>query len=396
MALSTQQLQQVWQHAQHACFVYDLDALDRHLQLLSQQQVVKLWYAVKANPLSAIVERMQRHGIGYDVASKGELQQVLRYGQQAPILNTGPAKSLTHFREFLAQGVRIFVLESRNQLHWLAQAAAEQNVRPQALLRVQLSWQNGERNPLGGHKVTPFGLACEQWQGLNLADYPQIDFCGLHIFQWGNMLDLSKLSEIWQSMLASLMALATSLALPFKILDLGGGLGLSYTSDSSLLPWSSVVEALAQLKRAAGIEQLWMELGRYAVGPFGHYLVDVVDRKQNFDREQLILSAGVNHLLRPALTNQAFPVKNLSRPVTATRLFQLHGPLCTAMDDLGAHPLPIDSKVGDVLQFDQVGAYGFSESMPYFLCHHIAAEYVVEQGRIHCLREALAAESYLR
>ena len=74
----------------------------------------------------------------------------------------------------------------------------------------------------------------------------------------------------------------------------------------------------------------------------------------------------------------------------------LYGPLCTALDCLGEHQLASDLNEQDWLVFSQCGAYGFTESMPYFLCHELAAEYILEQGNIECIRSAEDASYYLR
>ena len=138
-------------------FLYDLDYLAQHLSTLMQQDVIKLWFAVKANPLSRVITTLAQQGFNFDVASQGELTQVLAQNVQAErILNTGPAKSKQQMKAFLTQGVRTFVVESLNQLQWLNEAATELSCRPQVLLRVQLQWDEGEKNPLGGNEVTAF------------------------------------------------------------------------------------------------------------------------------------------------------------------------------------------------------------------------------------------------
>ena len=129
-------------------FLYDLDSLKQHLSLLMQQDVIKLWFAVKANPLSRVIQTLAQQGFNFDVASQGELSQVLAQDIAADrILNTGPAKSKSQMKAFLRQGVRTFVVESLNQLQWLNQAANELSCRPQVLLRVQLQWREGEKIP---------------------------------------------------------------------------------------------------------------------------------------------------------------------------------------------------------------------------------------------------------
>jgi len=138
-----------------------------------------------------------------------------------------------------------------------------------------------------------------------------------------------------------------------------------------------------------------MELGRYAVGEYGCYVSKVVDVKENYQQSLLVLQGGINHLLRPAITNQPFPVTLLRSSNQAEQSFHVHGPLCTSLDKLGELELPQDVNVGDSLVFSQCGAYGFTEAMPFFLCHELPAEVVYEQGQFNVVRPSVPASSYL-
>ena len=378
-------------------FLYDLDSLKQHLSLLMQQDVIKLWFAVKANPLSRVIQTLVQQGFNFDVASQGELSQVLAQDIAADrILNTGPAKSKSQMKAFLRQGVRTFVVESLNQLQWLNQAANELSCRPQVLLRVQLQWQEGEKNPLGGNEVTAFGLSCDEWQTIKVADFSALNINGLHIFQWGNMLSNARMFELWSQMVTPLLTLAENLGMNLEVLDLGGGLGVDYLQTEQGLSWPTIINDLAIIKARAGVSELWLELGRYAVAEMGYYVTSVVDRKQNFQQQQLVLAGGINHLLRPAITEQPFPVAMLRESTATPCYFDLHGPLCTSLDKLGTLALADDVGVGDQLVFGLSGAYGFTESMPFFLCHQVAAEYVLQQGKIEQVRAVAPASWYLR
>ncbi|WP_462146296.1 PLP-dependent decarboxylase [Pseudoalteromonas gelatinilytica] len=392
-----QAVEQVSTHLDTPFFIYDLDKLTAHLNQLTAQTDVKLWYAVKANPLSRIIQCLDSAGFNFDVASKGELEQVLAQGIDSErVLNTGPAKSPAQISHFIARGVRTFVAESINQVRWLNEQATKANCQLLVLLRVQLRWPDSEKNPLGGDSLTPFGLGCDEWQALTVSDYPALSFDGLHIFQWGNMLSNDKLAELWRAMIAPLQQLASSININLNILDLGGGLGIPYTQDANRLDWSALIETLASIKADAGVNELWMELGRYAVGECGHYATPVVEHKVNYNQQQVILSGGINHLLRPAVTSQDFPASLLRESTAEPAAMTLYGPLCTALDCLGEHQLASDINEQDWLVFSQCGAYGFTESMPYFLCHELAAEYILEQGNIECIRSAEDASYYLR
>lgn len=381
-----------------AFFVYDLDAFEQHIQKLVKADIT-LWYAVKANPLSKVIEILAKNGFGFDVASIGELNQVLAQGVSPErILNTGPAKSQKQLKYFLDKGVQTYVVESIDQLNQLQALAADYDFTPQVLLRVQLSWEEEEarHNPLGGCNVTPFGMSPEDWLAISPREYDCLNIKGLHIFQWGNVLSAERLAELWSAMSEPLNVLADKLQLNYQVLDLGGGLGIPYGNDEAALDWSAVESALSDVKSQVYAKEIWMELGRFAIGEFGYYVCPVVESKTNSGQNQLIMAGGVNHLMRPAISGQAFPAGLLRNSNTQTKQYSVYGPLCTGLDKLGEFELAGDINSEDHLVFAQCGAYGFTESMPFFLCHTLPAEAVVYEGKIEVLREAQDACDWLR
>lgn len=381
-----------------AFFVYDLDGFEKHIKKLVNADLT-LWYAVKANPLSAIIKVLAKNGFGFDVASVGELEQVLAQGVEPErILNTGPAKSKSQLKYFLDRGVRTFVVESIAQLNDLQTLANDYDFTPEVLLRVQLNWQEDDsrHNPLGGCAVTPFGMSPKDWLDVSPRHYDNLNVKGLHIFQWGNVLSAERLEQLWSAMSGPLNALADKLELNYQVLDLGGGLGIPYSPEEKSLNWSDVEAALSSVKAQAYAQELWMELGRFAIGEYGYYVCPVVESKLNSGQNQLIMAGGVNHLMRPAISGQAFPASLLRNSDCHTAPFSVYGPLCTGLDKLGEFELPSDTSAGDHLVFGQCGAYGFTESMPFFLCHTLPAEAVVYQGKVEVLRAPQSASEWLR
>jgi len=378
-------------------FLYDLDGLNKHLADLSSIMTkdIALWYACKANPLSAILKVFRNNGFGIDVASKGEIEQVLRSGiRPENMLSTGPSKSKKYLRELLEENIQIVVCESLNQVYWLNTIAGEMGMKPKVLLRVQMEWEEGT-SVLGGNQVTPFGEDSSGWLNLDHAQTNNLDIRGLHVFQWGNILDTNRLKTIWHKIADETHKLAQELGIKTEILDLGGGIGIPYTDTEEDVDFRDILEILHGVKEQYGWDKIWMELGRYAVGPYGHYFTQVIDRKTVRGKELLILDGGVNHIARPALTGQPFPV-NLFRESSATpQEFQIHGPLCTALDHLGDMQLPSDVGPGDWLCFHQSGAYGFTEGMPFFLCHNLPAEVIMYEGNIMIPRNPKKAEDWL-
>ncbi|MFZ9035584.1 MAG: PLP-dependent decarboxylase [Francisellaceae bacterium] len=379
-------------------FYYDLDHLQTHIQSLKPWPA-KLFYAVKANPLSSIIQTLNNNDMGFDVASIGELEQVLAQGVDADkIIHTGPAKSRQQLTYFLDKGVTTFVVESHTQFHILSALSQEKQISVKVLLRVQLKWSDKRQNVLGGgQSMTPFGLPLEDWYAV--LNTRQANTCfeiiGFHCFQWGNIIDSGELKTIWQSISRQLIEFSQAIGFIPQVIDLGGGLGVPYEGQTHSLDRQEIAKILETLQKDYPTTEFWLELGRYAVADSGLYTCEITDRKSVYDIDMLIVDGGVHHLLRPVLTDQAFPTTLLRDSNKRQKPFQVHGSLCTSLDRLGWFSLPEDIIIGDLITSTQTGAYGFTESMPFFLCHRLPAEVIFRHNNTHIIRQSQGAETWL-
>lgn len=376
-------------------FYYDLDGFEAHLRNIKSilHPDVKVWYACKANPLSRVLSVLNDNGFGVDVASLGELAQAQSVGVKN-LISTGPAKSKKYLEKMLDAGLHTIVIESVNQLKDLNAICAERKIKQNVLLRVQLEWSGSLTSVLGGSAITPFGLGVEDWKKESLLEYPNLKVLGLHCFQWGNILDLDQLKEIWATTISTCVNLAQDLGIKLQVLDLGGGLGIDYKGHRAL-DFKDVHSLLLSFKEKYKLYEIWLELGRYSIGEFGSYATQVIDIKSVRGKDIIVTEGGINHIARPALVNEAFPCSAL-RVEGPKKTFAIHGPLCTALDFLGDHELPEDLRAGDWLIFKKAGAYGFTESMPYFLCHDGAGEAVSYKGDLIFTRSPESAESWMK
>jgi len=374
-----------------AYFIYNLDELFKHAKNLNLSNT-RLFFACKANPLSFVLETLHEAGIAFDVASIGELVQVLKIKdiKGDNIIMTGPAKTESLIRLGLENKVATVVIESINQLELLQKLSKEYCYNPSILLRLQLKWQENQKSVLGGNEITPFGMDLETaMQALKLLKLPLL---GFHVFQWGNCLAAENLRHIWEKTIIACKSLTND----FQVLDLGGGIGIPYTNNEEPLAWSTIENIIQELKNAHKVPEIWLELGRYLTGPYGMYITTVIDIKRTYEKNIIVLEGGVNHLARPALVNQYFPAQLLRSSTQPLINFSLHGPLCTSLDFLGEHLLPKDIYSGDHIVFSQTGAYGFTESMPFFLCHQLPGEAIIKQGLLKIVREPVAADYWLK
>ena len=359
-------------------YAYDFDEMEERGRRLraSLPARVELAYAVKANPSIAVLTRLAAAGLGADVASGGELAAVERAGFPAEaIVFTGPGKRDVELAAAVRRPLRAITVESPGELRRL-RAAARDASRPVAvMLRAAGEPRPGNVIGSGGGR---FGMRREDL--LDAARFaaasPELDLVGVHRFDASNVLDADEIVDHARRTVALAAEVADAARTPLALVDLGGGLGIPYAATEPELDLgrlgpglAAVMEDLAARHRLEDA-RLILEPGRWIVGPAGAYVTRVVDVKEGADGTVVTVDGGVHHMLRPALIGHAHRIRALgTRPADRpSRRVLVGGPLCTSLDVLGHADLP-DPRPGDLLSVADAGAYGFTESMPYFLSH---------------------------
>ncbi len=358
------------------CFAYSGRVAEGQFSALraALPKRVRIAFAVKANSHPSLLSRFAVLGASFDCASIGELEKVaaLALPPQRTFF-AGPGKRTPELARALAMGVRIQAegWEDLARIDELAQGEVAVN------LRVHPAFEVAEGNHIiGGSGPSAFGVDEEDVPALlaRAASLRHVRIRGLHVFAASNQRDASKLLATHGAVLDLAQRLRAQHGLLIEQIDLGGGLGIPYAPDEAPLDLVALGQGLADLlaRHPWFTGELILEPGRFLVGPCGVYLARVVRIKESRGTRFAILEGGINHLLRPLLTGQAFPVKAVgqagrSHPTT------LAGPLCTSLDRLGEVVLPALAP-GDLLAFGATGAYGFSEGMTHFLSHPVPPE----------------------
>ncbi len=394
-------------------YVYDLEVIDTQVAALraALPPNADLAYAVKANPALAVVAHLGRLGLGADVASGGELATALRAGIPPDrIVMTGPGKRDDELAAAVAsgaRGIRAVTVESLGELARLEAIARAAGRHQPVLLRAALSEAADlERVRLvGDGGAGKFGMdAADLVDGARFAARSaHLELLGLHAFGASNVLDTSALTAHVATTAERARQMAVVTGLPVRIVDAGGGLGIPYRADEAPLDLgalgrglSDIVVTWADDPLLAGA-RLLLEPGRFLVGPAGAYLARVVDAKTVNGTAVAILDGGVHHVLRPALVGQEHRVVPFGTgpgggpPVAVT----IAGPLCSGLDVLAVGAVMPAPRVGDLMAVLDVGAYGFTESMPYFLSHPNPAEVVVRDGTAALIRPRLDPSAWL-
>lgn len=391
-------------------YVYDLDVVERQVAALRRAlpPIVEVAYAVKANPALAVVAFLAGLGLGADVASGGELAAARRAGIPAErIVVTGPGKRDDELASAVDVGVRAVTVESTGELARLERIAAGRRRRVPVLLRASVSEASRlERVRLvGDDGAGKFGMDDEDLRAAarTAARSRHLDLLGIHRFGASNVLDAAALAAHIAQTVELGREVAAAAGIVLRLVDAGGGLGIPYDPNDDSLDLVGLGRHLGRLADqwagapdARGM-RLLLEPGRFLVGPAGAYLARVVDRKHIGESEVAILDGGVHHLLRPALVGQEHRVRVLGPRGRGPRAWPVTvaGPLCSGLDVFAANAaLPL-AEPGDLVAVLDVGAYGFTESMPLFLSHPVPAEVAVRSGRAECIRPRLGPDEVL-
>jgi diaminopimelate decarboxylase len=349
---------------------------------------IKLHYAMKANPMPAVVQFMAGLVDGIDVASAGELKVALDAGADpAEVSFAGPGKRDSELRQAVAAGVLVNV-ESMRELPVLAAASQALGLPARVAVRVNPDFElKGSGMKMGGGPKQ-FGLDTElvpealAWMGRE-----GLAFEGFHLFAGSQNLRAESICEAQQKSYELALRLAASAPSPVKFLNLGGGFGIPYFPGEQRLDLApiglnlaGIVERAAQDLPEAGIV---IELGRYLVGEAGLYVARVVDRKVSRGQVYLVTDGGLHHALAASgnfgqVVRKNYPVTVANRAGSTEReVASVVGPLCTPLDLLADRmDLPVAAE-GDLVAVFQSGAYGPSASPQGFLGHPGCVEVLV-------------------
>ena len=371
-------------------FAYDRSLITRRIANLRQAlpEQVHLHYAIKANPMAAVVQHLAFLVDGFDVASAGELKLALDTPMPAERISfAGPGKTVDELGQAVAAG-NVINFESVAEMEAVSRIAQQTGLRPQVLVRVNPDFElRGSGMRMGGG-AKPFGIDAEQVpQMLARMGQLPVQFIGFHIFSGSQNLDAAAIVEAQEKTIALAINLATHAPAPVGLLNIGGGFGIPYFAGNEKLDLDAVGAGLsdrmkllaARLPRAEVI----IELGRYIVGEAGVYVCRVVDRKESRGQTFLVTDGGLHHHLAASgnfgqvirRNYQVAVASRLDQPATET--VSVVGCLCTPLDMLAENVHLPRADVGDLIAVFGSGAYAMTASPNRFLSHPDPVEILV-------------------
>jgi diaminopimelate decarboxylase len=370
-------------------YAYDRGAITRRVELLRKHLPgkVHLHYAMKANPMPAVVEHIARLVDGLDVASAGELRVALAAGAKASTISfAGPGKTDADLAEAIGAGI-VVNLESEREMERLAALGRERKVRPRVAVRVNPDFELKSSGMKMGGGPKQFGVDAERVpEMLRRIGQLGLDFQGFHIFSGSQNLRPEAIREAQEKTIELALRLAAHAPSPVRLLNIGGGFGIPYFPGEQPLDIAAVGANLGKiLDGARGLPEarIVVELGRYIVGEAGLYVCRVIDRKVSRGHIFLITDGGLHHHLAASgnfgqVIRKNYPVVVGNRVVGASReIASVVGPLCTPLDLLADSMDLAQAEVGDLIAVFQSGAYGLTASPTAFLSHPAPAEILV-------------------
>ncbi|MCC6134500.1 MAG: pyridoxal-dependent decarboxylase, exosortase A system-associated [Candidatus Contendobacter sp.] len=371
-------------------YAYDRRLIDERVAWLRRilPPAIKLHYAIKANPMPALVQHLARQVDGLDVASLAEMQVALDAGMNpANISFAGPGKRPPELIAAIAAGITLH-LESARELETVAQLGQKLGRQSRVAVRVNPDFELKTSGMKMGGGSKPFGVDAEQVPTLlQRIGELGLDFQGFHLFTGSQNLRAEALIEAHDRIFELALRLADAAPGRVWLLNIGGGFGIPYFPGDQPLDVRPVAANLdrwlpivaARLPEA----EIVLELGRYLVGEAGIYVVEVMDRKVSRGHTFLIANGGLHHHLAASgnfgqVIRKNYPVVVGNRVFgTEREVVTVVGPLCTPLDVLADRMELAKTDIGDLIVVFQSGAYGLTASPTAFLSHPPCREVLV-------------------
>ena len=371
-------------------YIYSRATLERHWHAFDSalgEHPHLICYAVKANSNIGILNIMAKLGSGFDIVSQGELERVLAAGGEASkVVFSGVAKSRAEIMRALEVGIRCFNVESVAELHHINQIAGEMGKIAPISLRVNPD-VDAHTHPYisTGLKENKFGVSVDEARAVYklAATLPHIKITGMDCHIGSQLTELQPFLDATDRLIRLIEQLQED-GITLKHLDLGGGLGVTYTDETPPHPSDYAAALLNKLKGYENLEII-LEPGRAIAANAGILVAKVQYLKSNESRNFAITDTGMNDMIRPALYEAYMNIIEIDRTLGHEKaIYDVVGPVCETSDFLGKQR-ELAIAEGDYIAQRSAGAYGASMSSNYN-SRPRTAEVLVDGNKAHLIR----------
>ena len=371
-------------------YIYSRATLERHWHAFDSalgDHPHLICYAVKANSNIGILNVMAKLGSGFDIVSQGELERVLAAGGEASkVVFSGVAKSRAEIMRALEVGIRCFNVESIAELHHINQIAGEMGKIAPISLRVNPD-VDAHTHPYisTGLKENKFGVSVDEAREVYklAATLPHVKITGMDCHIGSQLTELQPFLDATDRLIRLIEQLQED-GITLKHLDLGGGLGVTYTDETPPHPSDYAAALLNKLKGYENLEII-LEPGRAIAANAGILVAKVQYLKSNESRNFAITDTGMNDMIRPALYEAYMNIIEIDRTLEREKaIYDVVGPVCETSDFLGKQR-ELAIAEGDYIAQRSAGAYGASMSSNYN-SRPRTAEVLVDGDKAHLIR----------
>ena len=371
-------------------YIYSRATLERHWHAFDSalgEHPHLICYAVKANSNIGILNVMAKLGSGFDIVSQGELERVLAAGGEASkVVFSGVAKSRAEIMRALEVGIRCFNVESIAELHHINQIAGEMGKIAPISLRVNPD-VDAHTHPYisTGLKENKFGVSVDEAREVYklAATLPHVKITGMDCHIGSQLTELQPFLDATDRLIRLIEQLQED-GITLKHLDLGGGLGVTYTDETPPHPSDYAAALLNKLKNYKDLEII-LEPGRAIAANAGILVAKVQYLKSNESRNFAITDTGMNDMIRPALYEAYMNIIEIDRTLEREKaIYDVVGPVCETSDFLGKQR-ELAIAEGDYIAQRSAGAYGASMSSNYN-SRPRTAEVLVNGNKAHLIR----------
>ena len=371
-------------------YIYSRATLERHWHAFDSalgKHPHLICYAVKANSNIGILNVMAKLGSGFDIVSQGELERVLAAGGEASkVVFSGVAKSRAEIMRALEVGIRCFNVESVAELHHINQIAGEMGKVAPISLRVNPD-VDAHTHPYisTGLKENKFGVSVDEAREVYklAATLPHVKITGMDCHIGSQLTELQPFLDATDRLIRLMEQLKED-GITLKHLDLGGGLGVTYTDETPPHPSDYATALLNKLKDYEDLEII-LEPGRAIAANAGILVAKVQYLKSNESRNFAITDTGMNDMIRPALYEAYMNIIEIDRTLERKKaIYDVVGPVCETSDFLGKQR-ELAIAEGDYIAQRSAGAYGASMSSNYN-SRPRTAEVLVDGNKAHLIR----------
>ena len=352
-------------------------------------------FSVKSNANLTLLKELKKIGSGADVVSLGELLKAIKAGiSPKKIVFSGVGKTEEEIRTAIKKRILLINVESENEVMLINKISKKLSRKTPIGIRLNpnITGKTHKKISTGG-KNEKFGLlyndCIKLCKKINKMKNLKLEALSVHIG--------SQITNIkpFRKVLSILDKILNKTKIKFKFIDLGGGMGISYSNKEkklNLKKYSQLVEKFIKNKNA----KIIFEPGRIIAGDAGVLISKILYIKKSANKKFIILDAGMNDLMRPALYNaqhQIIPLKKTNKRFTGN--IEFVGPICESSDKFLNQKSFIEVKEGDYVSLTHVGAYGMSLSSNYNL-RPTVAEIMVNGSNHKLIRKRQSLESLIK